>query len=347
MSTAPLTLAVARCMNCEVVSTVLAKRFKVLAWWGLFVAGVIAPVMADSESVVVTDVVVDFAQRVDVPARQSGLISRLTVKQNDVVSNGDLLATLDDAALQIRRRAAALRLESSRMAAEDRLSLRYAETALAEAEAELADSEATHATVRGAIAKNQLRRLRLATERGRLEVARANQRIREAEIEQQLQSAELSQIDFQVQQLQCQTPINGVVLTLHRDAGEWVDAGESVVTVASAESLVCHALVDAEQLDPVTCVGLPVAILWVQSIDHLGEPIYGSLRGKVTSADPGRLPGNRYRLHAEIENRRRPPQRGDINRSDRNLAADWQLVPGVEVTMRIDQTEARVTQRPR
>lgn len=306
--------------------------------WGI-AAGTLAAQEASADPVDVLevhDVVVDFARQIDVPARRSGTVAALTVRQNDTVQAGQVLAKLDETSLMIRRRSALLQLESARLVLADDLELKFARTALEEAEAELGDSRSVHDTVRGAVPLNQLRRMRLAVQRGELEVARVEKQRRQAEIDQQLRVADLAVIDDELSRLESLSPIDGVALAVHREIGEWVQAGEPLLTVATVGRLRLHAMVDAKLIDTANCVGLPVTVRW----DTIGKTRGGSLRGQVVSVDPGRLPGNRVRLHAEVTNRRQI--RSTPNGAE---AGSWMLLPGMEVTLRIDQSPAQVALR--
>ncbi|TWT93143.1 HlyD family secretion protein [Neorhodopirellula pilleata] len=297
------------------------------------------PTRSSGDSVVARDVVVDFAGQVDVPARTSGPVAVLPVQRNQWVRSGDLLAQLDDSQTVIRRRAAALKEQAARLVIQDSVEIRYAETALAEAEAELDDGQAASERVSGAVARNQLRRMKLAVERAQLELARAEKERRQAEIDLQLRAADLAVIDHELAQLKCVAPIEGVVLEVHREPGEWVHAGEPLVTIADAAVLHLHSLVHADELDPARCVGLPVSVQWTKVDPSSGEDIEQSLRGKVLSVDPTRLSGNRFRLHAEVANRRNVTTNSPLE------ADGWQLSPGMDVTMTIHRGQAETAWR--
>lgn len=309
----------------------------------LVIAVLVSPtaLCAEDDSVVtVKDVVVDFASKIDVPARHTGPVTVLNARQNQWFQSGQLIAKLDDTQLLIRQRSAQLKQAAARLVIEDEVEIRYAETALAEAEAELDDSRAVDERVSGAVARNQMRRLKLAVKRSELELARAEKQRKHAEIEWQLRSADLSTLDHELQQLQCVSPIDGVVLNVHRRLGEWVHAGDPIVTLADAAVLHLHALVHADDLDAAQCVGLPVSVDWTKQSPTTGEEKLYSLRGKVLSVDPMRLPGNRFRLHAEVANRR------NVITGNEPLVSDgWQLVPGMEVTMKIHRSDAELAWR--
>ena len=296
---------------------------------------------ANDRVITVKDVVVDFAAKVDIPARQNGPIKVLSVRQNQWVSAGHVVAQLDDGLLLVRRRAASLKQESARLVLKDDVEIRYAETALAEAETELDDILKTSDRVNGSVARNQIRRSRLAVERAELELARVEKQRQQADIDLQLRAVDLESLDGEIERLQCKSPTDGIVLDVHRDLGEWIREGEPLVTIADASVLHLHALVDADQLDPARCVGLPVSVFWEKQSEATASSTTHSLRGKILSVDPSRLPGNRFRLHAEVTNRRNSPS-GESALVD---ADGWQLVPGMKVTMNIHCSDAELAWR--
>ncbi len=315
---------------------------------GLIFAMLAGPLFAadDEKTITVQEVVVEFASKVDVPSRQSGLISEFAVRQNQWVKRDNVIAKLDATALTIQRRSASLRYESSRLVLQDNVEIQYAETALAETQAELDDGQAASDRMSGSVARNQLRRLKLATERAQLELKRAEKQREQSQIDLQLRAADLAMIDHELKQLECLSPIDGIVLNVNRDAGEWTHAGESLVTIANAAVLHLHALVDADMLDPSRCVGLPVSVHWLTG----GDTKEASLRGKIISVDPTRLPGNRFRLHAEVENRRHTvasssPPGTSLQQTSETLADGWQLTPGMSVTMKIHCSDAQLAWR--
>ncbi|MFK8111659.1 MAG: efflux RND transporter periplasmic adaptor subunit [Rubripirellula sp.] len=270
----------------------------------------------------VQDCIVRFAQEVKVPALETGRVAELSVKINDMVKTGNFLARLDDRSLLIRRRAALLRLNSAKSDSTDDIETRFAELALAEAEAELDTSRLIQNDVVGAVPRSQLRKLKLAVERGEVEVALAKKKRRRAEVETELREADLSEIDDQLQNLHTASPIDGVVLEVARSAGEWIAKGDTIATIGRIDRLHVHALIDSREIAPTSCRDLPVSVHWT-------DPATGkerSLRGKVLSSDPQMLPGGRFRLHAEI-----------INEPDPGNPNQWQLKPGAEVRMKVYQ----------
>ncbi len=191
---------------------------------------------------------------------------------------------------------------------------------LAEAQAELDTSQSIQRDVSGVIPLSQMRRLRLTVERGGLEVARAKKRHKQAQVELELREADLSLLDDQLRNLHTESPIDGIVLEVARSAGEWIEKGQPIATVARIDRLHVHALASSEQILPCACRGLPVSVHWVDAATGSEQ----SLRGKVLSVDPQMLPGGRFRLHAEI-----------VNEPDQQDETQWKLTPGTKIRMKM------------
>ena len=282
--------------------------------------------MAIAADIELQDCVVRFASAVKVPALVTGRVAEVKVKLNDVVEKDAAIARLDDRGLLIQRRAAMLRVDAARLETADQIELKYAETALAETEAELDTSRSIQRDVSGAIPLSQIRRLRLAVERGRLEVEQAKKRQKQALTELGLRETDLSVLDDQLRHLHIESPINGIVLEVAHSAGEWIERGQPIATIAQIDRLHVHALASSQQIPPRVCRGLPVSVHWIDAASGVEQ----SLRGKVLSVDPQMLPGGKFRLHAEI-----------VNEADEQHRSQWKLTPGTDIRMKMYVSEAQ------
>lgn len=271
----------------------------------------------ESRAIPVQECIVKFSEELNVPSTEAGLIAELSVAAGDSIQWGDPIARLDDRAIKIRSHAASLRLESAMQQIADDLELQYAETALEEAEAELEANVAIYRDAAGAVPMTTIRRLRLSVERASLEVARAKKAASLAKIEVDLRGADVSVIDDTLRRLQIQSPLAGVVIQVFRQRGEWVTTGEPVARLARLDRLDVHALLSADQMSPQACRDQSVAVRWTDPVTQKEH----QLRGRVTSVQPQRLAGSRYRIQASVANEKT------------NDGNDWLLHPGTEVRM--------------
>ncbi|QDV70268.1 p-hydroxybenzoic acid efflux subunit AaeA [Rosistilla carotiformis] len=261
----------------------------------------------------VEDCAVRFAEEIRIPAVEAGRVVEVRVQVNDIVTATQMLARQDDSAALLRRRAAVWQQTAAREATSDEVDLDYAKALYAEAVAQRdADSSIYQ---KGGGSLRTLRQSELGVERARLEIARAEKALRLAQIQYELRSAELTAIDDQLNRLKIASPIAGVILSLDRRAGEWIKEGETIATVARMDQLRIDAFLSVQQLPPQQAAGLQVSVVW-QNGDQRHQ-----LRGVIDSVDPQILTGQRYRLHATIENKR--------------SGNAWVLVPGMEVAMQV------------
>jgi multidrug resistance efflux pump len=222
--------------------------------------------------------------------------------------------------LLIRKRSALLHRQAAQEQLSDDLDLQYAQAARAEASAELEANRGVYNEASGAVPLSLLRKLRLAVERAELEVARAKKQRRLAHIDVELRAADLDLIENRMGRLEMTSPVTGVVLEAYVEPGEWVAAGDPVARVARLDRIHIHALCSIDRLPPARCRNQVVTVAWSTQD---GRRV---LRGRVTSVDPELLGDGRYRLHAEIENRREGQQ--------------WWLLPGTEVQMTVHPVQA-------
>ncbi|MEM9587353.1 MAG: HlyD family efflux transporter periplasmic adaptor subunit [Planctomycetota bacterium] len=293
---------------------------------------------ATADGVEVQQCVVEFSQQIEVPATQAGRVASVQVRLNDAITANQTLARLDDQQAQIQRRAAQLRVASAKSEAEDEVSERYAIKALEEAREELSMGQSAQQDVTGVIPLTQLRRMRLAVDRAELEVSLARKQRSQAGIDLALREADLSLINKRIEELSIASPIDGVVLALPRQPGEWVQAGQPVATVARIDRLHVHALVTSDTLGPHECQDARVRLSWTDTSGkgNAGKPTTETIVGKILSVDPQLLPGGEYRVHAEVINQQRSDSPGV-----------WKLLPGMEVQMRIESSGRVATTRER
>ncbi len=290
-----------------------------------------------SSGIDVQDCVVRFSEEVDVPSLATGRVAEVFVMSNQTVEADSRLVRIDDLSLKIRRQSYQLRLKLAQEQANDVIEVQYAETAKAEAEAELSSSHTIHKDFGGAVAANQLRRLKLAVQRAELEIDRAKKRLSEAHTAEQLAEAELALLDDQLSHLNVQSPLAGVILETSKSVGEWVQTGETVATIARMDRLHVNAILDSATISPEACVGLPVSVHWVDRAS--GED--RSLRGRVLSVDPHVMPGGGYRLHSEIVN-----EPFSLSATTPRTNPSWKLHPGAQVRMKV-HVPAAIANRPR
>lgn len=143
---------------------------------------------------------------VDVAAVEIGIIAEMKVREGDVVSKGQVLATLDN---ELQK--ALLAIAQENVDARGRLESARAERALRthhmeKLEALLLKGHARHDEV----------------ERARADVAIAQANVRSAEEDHTIRELEYQRMSVQLKRRNVLAPIDGVVADIHKDEGEYV-----------------------------------------------------------------------------------------------------------------------------
>jgi multidrug efflux pump subunit AcrA (membrane-fusion protein) len=261
--------------------------------------------------------VVQLIQDIDVPALENGQIKEIHVKPGAGVREGQSIAQLDDSRSRRALDEANLRHQIAETQADDETKVEAARR-----RAELAQVES-----------DKLSRLQASgsasvheAERARVEKALYILQYQGAKKEKELAALEAAAEMVTVQASQdsinrhnLKSPVSGIVSSLDRDKGEWVNAGDTVLKIARMDRLRVVVMVSAVDYAPHEVANRRVTVTAVLA---RGQEI--QLPGSVVFVDQEINQGNSYVVWAEFENRLVPG-------SD-NL---WLLQPGVNVSTEI------------
>ena len=248
---------------------------------------------------VVTHCQVLLIDDVDVPAQEAGPLVDIMVKEGDSVKKGQLLAQIDDRQAKLQKQAAELERDAAKARAEDNIEVSFADKSLALAEIEYRQDLEINSKSPGAVPETEVRRKKLAWERAQLQVDRSRLDRKLAEMTALVQNAALGSAEEAIQRRRIVAPFDGVVIEVDKAAAEWVSAGEAVLRVVRMDQLRVEGFVDGSQFNAsdVADRGVTVEIERARG----GKE---TLEGKVVYVYPIVQAGNKYRIRADVQNRR-------------------------------------------
>lgn len=214
-----------------------------------------------------------------------GTISEVLVKAGDRVKTGQRIVNLDD-------RVQAQTVELAKLAADDTSQVRMAETTLAYRDEELKLVSATYDKV--ATAPSELREARYRHENAKIELESAQVKSRSDAVSYLREQARLAE-------MRITSPIDAVVLDVHKRAGETVDQGTAVVTLVSIDPLWLEVNVDTRVAVELN-VGQAAVVEW-EDVDGV-EPMPGTLIFKSPAANAG---ARKVQMRVEVPNARAIP----------------------------------------
>lgn len=252
---------------------------------------------------------------IDVPALESGLLESVDVELNSEVTEGTVAGRLNSDLATMELRLAQLQSEAADSLVKDNSDVEYHQLALQEVEDELKSFQSIESSVSSA----EIRRLTLNVGKAKLALIRSRRAKTRAGVEAQLKAAAVEAAEKRLKRRVISIPSNGVVTTVHRHRGQWVQAGDPVIEVVQMDHLVVDCLLPEQQVDRATIIGAEVRVEIPPSAgSNPNEPTV-KLSGRITSYDPKVSSAGFVRVHARIANVKKDGQ--------------WVLLPGRVVNL--------------
>jgi multidrug efflux pump subunit AcrA (membrane-fusion protein) len=241
---------------------------------------------------------VSLIEDVQVPAREAGALTSVAVSEGLYVTEGQLLAQVDDQQPRLDKMAAELERDAALAKANDDIEVRYAEAAYAVASAELERALAIERKNAGSVTQQEIQKLQLAKQRDQLQIEKSKLDMRVAKMTAGVHQAAVSSADNAVARRKIVSPLNGLVVTIFHEKGEWVAAGEPVLQVVRIDRLRAEGFLSATEVSPDEVVGRAV-----QVEVQLAGGRSAAFAGKVVFISPLVQAGDKYRVRAEVDNR--------------------------------------------
>ena len=241
---------------------------------------------------------VSLIEDIQVPAREAGALTAVAVTEGQFVTAGQLLIQIDDRQPRLDKLAAELERDAALAKALDDIEVRYAEAALSVALAELQRAISIDAKSPGGVTQQEIQKLRLAKHRDELQIDRSKLEMRVAKMNADVHQAAVQTAEDALARRQIVSPIDGVVVTLFHERGEWVSAGEPVLQVVRVDRLRVEGFLNANEFSPSEIAGRPVTV----DVTLTGNKI-ARFTGQIVFISPLVQAGNKYRVRAEVENR--------------------------------------------
>lgn len=150
---------------------------------------------------------------IDIAASETGILSKLLVKEGDQIQAGGLLAKLND---EVLAASLAVGKETTKSAG-----------AIKSASAELKMQQERFRKLNGLFERRHASQTELDRAQSQLEIATA--KVESVQDELRIKKLEMKRIEAQLEQRRLRTPINGVVTEIFKDEGEFVSPADPTV----------------------------------------------------------------------------------------------------------------------
>ncbi|MFI4875232.1 MAG: efflux RND transporter periplasmic adaptor subunit, partial [Blastopirellula sp. JB062] len=219
------------------------------------------PAAANSSSDVEVDhCLVSLIDQVNVPAQETGALVSIPAYRGRIVSDGDLLAQIDDRTAAKQAEISKFRHDKAVTEAANDIDVRYATKAAEVALKEHEVFEQSNKESRGTISKMQLDKAWLAYQRAVLQIEQAAMNQKISSLAASESQAEMEGAQMVIDRCRTVSPINGVVVQVYRQEGEWVRPGDALLRIVGLQWLKVEGTLDADQHDPSQLIHRPVTV---------------------------------------------------------------------------------------
>jgi multidrug efflux pump subunit AcrA (membrane-fusion protein) len=275
-----------------------------------------SPVPKTGIVVQIPDCFVYLVEDVQVPAMEAGAIKSIAVEEGAIVKKGEPLAVLDDREPLVRKLKAELERDAALTKASDDVEVRFALASLAYSTAELNRLLSIERKSQNTVSGSELEKAKLARQRDELQIEKAKLDLKVAKMTADVHQAEVDAAEIALARRQIISPVDGQVVTVFHEQQEWVSAGEPVIQVVRMDRLRVEGFVLASEVNVHEIIGGD-AVVDVELARGRKE----QFSGKVVFVSPIVTSGGKYRVRAEVENRREQNH--------------WLLRPGMNAAMTV------------
>lgn len=183
-------------------------------------------------------------------AQVAGPLRELLVKEGDIVKANQALGKINDDALRLELEQLKTQIAVARKKHANDIDERLAEKSLQVAHTEYERALNANARVPGTYPVNEIDRLRLLADRTQLEVERAKYEQELAAFEVTLAQGNYRQTYERYSRHQLAAPAAGVVVSVEKRAGEWVEPGTDLLRIVRIDQLRVEGFISADEASP-------------------------------------------------------------------------------------------------
>jgi multidrug efflux pump subunit AcrA (membrane-fusion protein) len=246
---------------------------------------------------VVKGAMVKVADQIKLPAKEPGVLVQLTVKEGSQVRTGQVLGKIDDSEPQMKKMAANAEYAGAYKRWKDDVEIRFARAQAEVAHADYDQLVETNKLAEKAVAQVEIRKAKLDWDHFVLAIEKAFHDQELAKFEAFTKQAELSAADLAIQRRTITAPFDGVVEELKRKQEEWVQPGDTILTLLRMDTMHIEGAIEAAQYDPYEIQGCQVDV----EVD-LARGRRANVRGRIVKVSTVVRSDGVYNVRAEVAN---------------------------------------------
>lgn len=256
------------------------------------------------------------ADQIKLPAKEPGVLVQLAVKEGSQVRRGQVIGKIDDSEPQMKKLAANAEYAGAYNRWKDDIEIRFAKAQAEVAKADYEQLKAANQIAVKAIADVELRKAKLDWDHFILAIEKSRHDQELAKFEALTKQAELAAADLAIQRRTIIAPFDGVVEEIKRKQDEWVQPGDTILSLLRLDAMHIEGPIEQSQYDPNEIQGCEVSIEV-----KLARQRTATVRGRIVKVSSIVALSGTYNVRAEV-----------ANQQDHGT---WMLRDGMPATMTI------------
>jgi len=245
----------------------------------------------------VVDGVVRVADQIKLPAKEPGVLVQLSVKEGTQVKAGQVIGKIDDSEPQMKKAAALAEYKGAYKRWKDDVEIRFAKAQELVAKAKYEKMLESNRLTAKAVTEVELNEAKLDWDHFKLAIEKSIHDQELAQFEALTKQAEYDAANLAIQRRTIIAPFDGVVEEIKRKQDEWVQPGDTILTLLRLDTLHVDGAVKQSEFDAAEIQGCDVAMEV-----KLARGRTTTVRGKIVKVSNLVRSDGVYNVRAEVAN---------------------------------------------
>jgi multidrug resistance efflux pump len=203
---------------------------------------------------------VKVADEIKLPAKEPGVLVHLAAHEGVTVRTGEVIGKIDDSEPQMQRKAAQAAFDAAVEKYRDNVEIRFAYKTAEYEKAKFDWINDANKQTEKAVAEVEVREAKLGWDKAELGKEKSIHDQKLAKFDAFTKQAELEAAELAIQRRVVKAPFDGVVEEIKRHQDEWVQPGDTILTLLRMDVLHVEAAVEQSKYDPHEIQGCEVTV---------------------------------------------------------------------------------------
>lgn len=203
---------------------------------------------------------VKVAESVKLPAKEPGVLVQLAVQEGYSVKSGQVIGKIDDSEPQMQLLAANAAYKGAYNRWKEDIEIRFAQAQAEVAKAKYDQIKEANRLAEKAVAEVDVREAKLEWDHYVLAIEKAGHDQTLAKFEAYSKQAELDAAKLAIDRRTVKAPFDGIVEEIKRHQEEWVQPGDTILTLLRMDTLRVESELDTDKYDPHEIQGCEVSV---------------------------------------------------------------------------------------